>query len=73
MWNQMSSVGCRTLTVQIHVPSIVAILALPNGLANGADQRDGQQASKQHQDLKVGDTLHVGELQRRPRGILGKT
>lgn len=60
-----------TLTVEIHVPSIVAVLVLPDGLANGADQRDGQQAAKQHENLKVGDALHVGQLQRRPRGILG--
>lgn len=61
-----------TLTVEIHVPGIIAVLVLPDGLANGADQRDGQQTAKQHKDLKVGNTLHVGELQRGPSGILGK-
>lgn len=63
----------ETLTVEIHVPGIVAVLVLPDGLADGAEQRDGQQAAEQHQDLEVGDTLHVGQLQRRPSGILGNT
>lgn len=52
----------RTLTVEIHVPGIIAILVLPDGLANRADQGYGQQAAKQHKDLKVGNPLHVGQL-----------
>lgn len=60
----------RTLTVEVHVPGIIAVLVLPNGLTKGADQRDGQQAAEKHQDLKVGDSFHVGQLQRRPCGIL---
>lgn len=66
-----SARAAGALTVEVHVPGIIAILVLPDGLANGADQRDGQQAAKQHQDLKVGDTLHIGQLQGRPGGILG--
>lgn len=64
--------AAQTLTVQVHVPGVIPVLVLPDGLTNGADQRDGQQAAKQHQDLEVGDALHVGELQRGPSGILGK-
>lgn len=60
----------RTLTVEVHVPGVIAVLVLPDGLPDGANQRDGQQAPKQHQDLKVGDALHVGQLQRRPCGVL---
>lgn len=59
-----------TLTVEVHVPGFVAVLVLPDGLSNGANQRDGQQTAKQHQDLKVGDALHVGQLQRRSSGVL---
>lgn len=74
MWNIRGAAwAVGTLTVEVHVPGIVAILVLPDSLADGADQRDGQQAAKQHQDLKVGDPLHVGQLQRRPSGILGNT
>lgn len=58
------------LTVEVHVPGVIAVLVLPNSLSDGANQRDGQQAAKQHQDLKVGDALHVGQLQRRPSGVL---
>lgn len=66
-----SASAAGALTVEVHVPGVIAVLVLPDGLADGADQRDGQQAAKQHQDLKVGDALHVGQLQRRPSGILG--
>lgn len=59
-----------TLTVEVHVPGVIAMLVLPDGLSDGANQRDGQQAAKQDQDLKVGDALHVGQLQRRPCGVL---
>lgn len=59
-----------TLTVEVHVPGVIAVLVLPDGLSDGANQRDGQQAAKQHQDLKVGDALHVGQLQGRPSGVL---
>lgn len=61
----------RALTVEVHVPGVVAALVLPNGLTDGADERDGQKAAKQNQDLEVGDALHVGQLQRGPRGVLG--
>lgn len=60
-----------TLTVEVHVPGVIAVLVLPDGLADRADQRNAQQAAKQHEDLKVCDALHVGQLQRRPCGILG--
>lgn len=59
-----------TLTVEVHVPGGVAVLVLPDGLSDGANQRDSQQAAEQHQDLKVGDALYVGQLQRRTCGIL---
>lgn len=61
------------LTVEIHVPGIIAVLVLPDSLADGADQRDGQKAAKQHKDLKVGDALNVGKLQRRSSGVLDNT
>ena len=61
----------RALTVEIHVPGIVAVLVLPDGLSDGAHQGDGQQAAEEHQDLEVGDALHVGQFQRRPGGVLG--
>lgn len=59
-----------TLTVEVHVPGVIAILVFPDGLSDGANQRDGQQAAEQHQDLKVGDALHVGQFQRRPCRVL---
>lgn len=37
-----------TLTVEVHVPGVIAILVLPDGLSDGANQRDGQQAAEQH-------------------------
>lgn len=52
----------RALTIEVHVPGVVAVLVLPDGLADGTDQRDGQEAPEQHQDLEVGDALHVGQL-----------
>lgn len=74
-WNKICGIrrsarAAWALTVEIHVPGIIAVLVLPDGLADWADQRDGQQTTKQHEDLKVGDTLDVGQLQRRPSGIL---
>lgn len=66
----MKKMMSRTLTVEVHVPGVIAVLVLPDGLSDGANQRDGQQATKQHQDLKVGDALHVGQLQRRSSGVL---
>lgn len=71
MWNKGLTSAARALTVEVHVPGVIAVLVLPDGLANGADQRDSQQAAKQHQDLQVGDSLHIGQLQGRPSGILG--
>lgn len=58
------------LTVEIHVPGVIAVLVLPDGLADRADERDGQETAEKHENLKVGDPLHIGELQRRPGGIL---
>lgn len=62
----------RTLTVEVHVPGVVPVLVLPDGLTDGAYQRDGQQAAEQDQDLKISDALHVGQFQGRSGGILGR-
>lgn len=65
--------GGLVLTVEIHVPGVIAVLILPDGLADGANQRDGQEAAEKHEDLKVGDALHIGKLQRGACGVLEDT
>lgn len=52
----------QSLTVQIHVPGTIAILALPDGLPDRAYQGDSQQTAKKGQDLEVGDALHIRQL-----------
>lgn len=37
----MNRLGSRTLTVEVHVPGVIAVLVLPDGLSDGANQGDG--------------------------------
>ena len=37
-WYSTSKMTSRTLTVEVHVPGVIAVLVLPDGLPYGAHQ-----------------------------------